>query len=129
VAFFCKEQEQDTYFNFEFNCIGTCLATQRESRTLNVNLLSTASLHSIKRYASLGNASFDEKIGNFEWKLTIEIPFLVMNIPSDNLPEILMGNFYKCADETSVPHYLSWSHISTNQPDFHRPEFFGTIYF
>ncbi|MDE5921249.1 MAG: hypothetical protein K2G82_06535, partial [Paramuribaculum sp.] len=28
---------------------------------------------------------------------------------------------------TSEPHYLSWAPITTPQPDFHRPEFFGNI--
>jgi hypothetical protein len=129
VEFFCKIPDQKTYFNFEFNCIGTCLASQRESRNLKVQPLSTESLNSIKRFASLGNTAFEEKTGNFEWKLTVEIPFEVIDIQSDNLPETLMANFYKCADGTSIPHYLSWSHISTDQPDFHRPEYFGAIYF
>lgn len=129
VEFFCKLPEQKTYFNFEFNCIGTCLATVREGRDLNVNPLSKKKMNSIKRVASLGNSIFDEKKGNFEWKLTVEIPFELIDIQSDNLPEMLMANFYKCGDGTSIPHYLSWSHISTDTPDFHRPEYFGIIYF
>jgi len=129
VEFFCKLPEQNTYFNFEFNCIGTCLATVREGRDLNVNPLSKKKMNSIKRVASLGNCTFNEKKGNFEWKLTVEIPFELIDIQSDNLPEMLMANFYKCGDGTSIPHYLSWSHISTDTPDFHRPEYFGIIYF
>ncbi|HEY5591765.1 MAG TPA: carbohydrate-binding family 9-like protein, partial [Paludibacter sp.] len=118
VEFFCKLPEQNTYFNFEFNCIGTCLATVREGRDLNVNPLSKKKMNSIKRVASLGNCTFNEKKGNFEWKLTVEIPFELIDIQSDNLPEMLMANFYKCGDGTSIPHYLSWSHISTDTPDF-----------
>lgn len=128
VEFFCKNPKQDTYFNFEFNCIGTCLATERKSRTLSVNPLSAKNLNSIKRFSSLGNTTFEERKGNFEWKLTVEIPFEIIDIQSDNLQETLMANFYKCADGTSIPHYLSWSHIATDQPDFHRPEYFGAIY-
>jgi hypothetical protein len=127
VEFFCKQPQQNSYFNFEFNCIGTCLATQRESKTLNVNPLSKDKTNSIKRFASLGRSPFEEKEGNFEWKLTVEIPFDVIDIQPGHFPEILNANFYKCGDGTSVPHYLSWSHISTEQPDFHRPEFFGEL--
>ena len=43
------------------------------------------------------------------------------------MPEKLLGNFYKCGDATLLPHYLSWSQIDTEQPDFHRPEFFGEL--
>jgi hypothetical protein len=74
VEFFCKTPEQDTYFNFEFNCIGTCLATQRASRNIDVNPLLATSLNSIKRVATLGDVTFEEKTWNFEWKLTVEIP-------------------------------------------------------
>jgi hypothetical protein len=52
-----------------------------------------------------------------------------MEIPPGNLPETIRANFYKCGDSTAVPHYLSWSHIATETPDFHRPEFFGELYF
>jgi hypothetical protein len=129
VEFFCKLPEQNTYFNFEFNCIGTCLATVREGRDLNVNPLSKEKMNSIKRYASLGNSSFEEKKGYFEWELTVEIPFDVIDIQCDKLPEVLMANFYKCGDGTSIPHYISWSYISTETPDFHQPSYFGIIYF
>ena len=30
-------------------------------------------------------------------------------------------------DKTAHPHYLSWSPIGTEKPDFHRPEFFGEL--
>lgn len=127
VEFFCKLPEQEHYFNFEFNCIGTCLATRRKGRDLDVQPLSELKMKSIKRYASLGNEPFNEKTGHFEWELTVEIPFETMEIPYENLPKTLQANFYKCGDGTSEPHYLSWSHIATEMPDFHCPEFFGEI--
>ena len=34
-------------------------------------------------------------------------------------------NLYKCGDNLSHPHFLSWQPIDTPQPDFHRPEFFA----
>jgi hypothetical protein len=129
VAFFCKNPEQNTYFSFEFNCIGTCHATQREGKELNVNPLSEMKMNSIKRISTLGNSTFDEINGNFEWSLTVEIPFNLIDIQFDNLPEILLANFYKCADGTIIPHYLSWSHILTEQPDFHQSGHFGVLNF
>jgi hypothetical protein len=128
VEFFCKLPEQEHYYNFEFNCIGTCLATKRKGRDLDIHPLSEQKMKSIKRYASMGSEPFNEKTGHFEWELTVEIPFEIMEIPPGNLPESLRANFYKCGDGTSVPHYLSWSQIKADQPDFHRPEFFGELY-
>jgi hypothetical protein len=42
---------------------------------------------------------------------------------------VARGNFYKCGDETDFPHYGAWSPVFVAAPDFHRPEFFGTLRF
>jgi hypothetical protein len=52
-----------------------------------------------------------------------------LEIDGQHLPEKIMGNFYKCADDTAFKHYLSWNPILTPNPDFHRPEFFGELRF
>ena len=39
------------------------------------------------------------------------------------------ANFYKCADHTSHPHWLSWSVIGSGKFEFHVPEYFGTLEF
>ena len=38
-------------------------------------------------------------------------------------------NLYKCGDDLSCPHYLSWRPVGTPAPDFHRPEFFEPVFF
>lgn len=129
VEFFCKLPEQKSYFNFEFNCIGTCLATRRDSRTDNIIPFNKEQMGCIKRYASLGNAPFETKSGIFEWKLTVEIPLFLIGVVPGHLPDKLGANFYKCADESPNPHYLSWSLIATQEPDFHCPEYFGELCF
>ena len=57
------------------------------------------------------------------------IPFDLLGLDSDALPEKLRGNIYKCGDRTAHPHYLSWAPIGTPSPDFHRPEYFGEVLF
>ena len=37
------------------------------------------------------------------------------------------ANFYSCGDMTPAPHYAAWNRVETETPDFHRPEFFGSI--
>ena len=39
------------------------------------------------------------------------------------------GNFYKCGDETAVPHYSVWSPLTGREPNFHQPEQFGVLQF
>jgi len=127
VALFLKIPGEKNYFSFEFNCIGVCRAAERESKEAHVRFLSTLRLDSIKRISTLGNSAFTEKNGNFGWNLTVEIPFSVIDIASNDLPKTLLANFYKCGDGTITPHYLSWSHILADQPDFHQPGSFGVL--
>ena len=126
VEFFCKRVDQNGYMNFEFNCIGTCYAaihvTRKESE-----MRTSEELQQILRYPSIGTKAFQELEGNFEWELTVAIPFALLGIDPSNLPEKILGNFYKCADDTAFRHYLSWNPIPTPTPDFHRPEFFGEL--
>jgi hypothetical protein len=39
------------------------------------------------------------------------------------------ANLYKCADDTSHPHWLTWSPVAFERPDFHRPQSFGLLVF
>lgn len=128
VEFFMRKTHELKYMNFEFNCIGTCDAARRESRDVK-NSLTQEDYASIRRHTSLDTKPFEEMQGVYAWELIVSIPFAVMGLSPMHLPEKVMGNFYKCADNTDNPHYISWSPIDTPQPDFHRPEFFGEIYF
>jgi hypothetical protein len=129
VEFFCKKPQSDTYMNFEFNCIGSCAATTRKGRDEDVVPFSEGQMKQIERFSSLYRQPFSEKEGTGYWELTVRIPFEILEINPNGLPDILLGNFYKCADGTSTPHYVSWNPISTKSPDFHCPEFFGLLSF
>jgi hypothetical protein len=128
VEFFCKPVESAKYTNFEFNCIGTCSASRRKGRNEEVEPFSAAEMKSIERFPSIAPHPFEEIKGNFDWELIVKIPFKLMGIDPNDLPEKMLGNFYKCADGTELPHYLSWNLIQTEKPDFHRPEFFGELF-
>ena len=39
------------------------------------------------------------------------------------------GNFYKCGDRTQTPHYLAWAKLTSDHPDYHRRQDFGTLRF
>jgi hypothetical protein len=129
VEFFCQIPANDYYANFEFNCIGTCSASRRKSRKEDVQPFCPDEMLTIKRYPSIGRKVFNEMSGHFKWDLTVEIPFALMGIDAFNLPEKILANFYKCADATENPHFVSWNPIKTENPDFHRPEFFGELLF
>lgn len=128
VEFFVQPQPGGEYWNFEFNCIGTVNASHRLTRPEPVRL-TTDEIATIRRYASCGTRPFRELEGLFTWNLLVVIPFRLMGLDGNKLPDTMRANFYKCASATSEPHYLSWSPVDAPKPDFHRPDSFGTIRF
>ena len=127
VEFFMKRVDDPNYYNFEFNCIGTCDAARRTSRDIKTSL-SQEEYKSIIRLPSVRRRAFEEIKGIHTWNLIVVIPLKLMGLDPSNLPEKILGNFYKCADETMNPHFVSWSPIDLPEPNFHCPEFFGEIY-
>lgn len=129
VEFFCMLPANDYYTNLEFNCIGTCVATTRKGKELDVKPFSEQQLKQIDRCSSLDKTAFEIKNGLSHWELTLKIPFALLQIDANNLPDFVRANFYKCGDNTLNPHYVSWNPILTEQPDFHCPAFFGRLEF
>ncbi len=126
VEFFLQTPGSEEYWNFEFNCIGAINASHRKDRKHPIRL-TDMELATVKRYATCGNNPFQELEGIFNWGLAIAIPFELIGVDVSKRPIEMKGNLYKCASATSMPHYLSWTPIKTDKPDFHRPEYFGKI--
>ena len=85
----------------------------------------------MQRWSSLGNVPFEEQADESGWEVALIIPYKVFfkhQIDSLDGKEI-KANFYKCGDELQTPHFLSWNALEIDQPDFHRPDFFGTLEF
>ncbi|MDR1097651.1 MAG: hypothetical protein LBL57_05925, partial [Tannerella sp.] len=124
VEFFMRRENDLSYTNFEFNCIGTCYAARGMNRNARTPF-KPDEYKKIRRYTTVQCESFPEKKGIHAWDLTVAIPFELMGLDSSGLPDLIRGNFYKCADETSNPHYVTWSPIDLPSPDYHCPEHFG----
>ncbi|MDR1667467.1 MAG: hypothetical protein LBS03_07245 [Bacteroidales bacterium] len=128
VEYFVSPADDGVYYNFEFNCAGMCLmsvGTGRHGREwAPLDLLAE-----IRRFPSLGSAPFQERAGETEWELWVAIPYKAFFKHKDVFPaaKCVKANFFKCGDDLSEPHFLSWNPIETEKPDFHRPEFFGTV--
>lgn len=126
VEFFVQPGEGQPYRNFEFNCIGTIHAARRQDRHSG-QLMTDEELDRVKRLPSCGTRPFNEIEGLFTWNLTVAIPLDLVGVEYKGKPIELKGNFYKCADLTADPHFLTWAPVNTPEPDFHRPEFFVPI--
>lgn len=118
------------YYNAEFTCIGKALLGYRPFGGKAIHG-SDEIMKSILRKPSLGTENREKQIGNFDWVLTLVIPrtaFWETNIQSfDGL--IATGNFFKCGDNLTTPHFVSWAAIETPSPSFHQPSFFGELIF
>lgn len=126
VEFFCQLPGSNDYMNFETNCIGTMVSSRRERRDKNVRPLPLNELALVDRYASVGTEPFEEKDGEFAWTVVIAIPWNLIT-EDGSKPTTLKANFYKCADKTKQPHYVSWNPIDLPKPDFHCPAFFAEL--
>ncbi len=130
VEFFCMPEEDDIYYNFECNCIGTILVGVGKDRD-HRERANAETLGSIQRWSSLGRKTIEETQGPITWEVALIIPFSAFfkhRIRSLQGKQLKV-NFYKCGDELQKPHFLSWNHIKLDKPNFHCPEFFGCVNF
>ncbi|MCY2924024.1 MAG: carbohydrate-binding family 9-like protein [Planctomycetota bacterium] len=134
VEFFftpCAEPRKNGYYNLETNCIGRMMFASNVPGVPNG--VTPAELEQVVIASSLKGPIDPEIAKPTTWTLEYKIPFSVVakhskfERPGPGVH--WYGNFYKCADETSQPHWLTWSPVTWPQPSFHRPEFFGTLAF
>ena len=133
VEFFMIPSDRDpSYFNLEMNCIGHGTfhygPTRNERHRCGDEIVSQ-----IRRESTLGSQAFGMREGEQEWTLTIAIPKRLYAQADLDLTQFsgrtVRANFYKCGDDTAVPHFLSWNPVTTPRPNFHVPECFGEIRF
>ena len=128
VEFFMAFNGEGEYYNFEFNCLGTCRAAYGSQRN-NRKFLPEAVISKIKILSVVNPASNDQT--DITWQLTLVLPIEIFCehklISFDKLKA--KANFFKCGDDLPSPHYLSWSDIIADEPNFHLPEFFGEVRF
>ncbi len=130
VEFFISPDQNDTYYNFEFNCIGIPHVGYGKAG-IKKNLINSEILKLITIKSSLGNQPFDEKTGGFQWEMMIIIPKECFAYDKNIVLKGLTANanFYKCGDNTSKPHFVTWNPVGTKKPDYHQPRYFGEIFF
>lgn len=128
VEFFSIPAGDGIYYNIECNCIGTILVGAGAGRNDRERAPQEV-MDKVQRWASLGRKPFVERIGECNWEVALIIPYTVFfkhNITTLD-GQVVKANFYKCGDELQTPHFLSWNPIQIEKPDFHRPDFFGTL--
>ena len=122
LEFFFMPEGGDRYFNFEMNpngCLYIELGHNRSDRFI--------------QYRDDISDRFDIKTAKTDdgWEVFYRIPldFIRLFYPDFEFIGSLRANIYKCGDMTTAKHYLSWNPVTSQKPDFHRPQDFGEMIF
>jgi hypothetical protein len=120
--FFCPEVGSDRYFNFEINPNGAMYVGFGGPRPDRCRLFRPD-------FGQLFQVNPFEAPGLWGVELQIPVSFLQTFVPDFQLcsGQIIPANFYKCGDETTLPHFMAWNKVDVPEPNFHLPEFFGQL--
>lgn len=138
VEFFTQPREGGGYFNFEFNILGTLYSHFIEDWKKTTagfeksTPLTPAQGKMIMVHPSVTAPAESEIVGPLNWFLQVRIPLELIEIYTSPLGDLTgqtwRGNFYKCADDSSRPHWAAWADIGP-ELNFHKPHRFGALRF
>jgi len=120
--FFSPYEENLRYINVEINPNGCLYMGLCERRGNSVRLI-----------AGDPQKRFDIHTARTEdcWEVFYKLPlsFIQLFNPAFTLNSgrVIPANCYKCGDLTVQEHYITWNPMSTETPDYHRPEDFGRM--
>jgi len=137
VEFFVRPRNDRGYFNFEINAGGSLLLSYIENWTRTsegfekFRMVPKELCCKIEIFSSLPHSIEPEITTPLHWNISLKIPLSILEAHTGRIScdpgSVWRGNFYKCADETSHPHWLSWSPVK--ELNFHDPECFGELRF
>lgn len=126
------------YFNFEVSCGGGLLTshivdpTRTGAGFARFTPLDEASGGRVGVRTSLSGPIDPERVGPLAWTAALRIPFgLFQPFVGEVAPregDMWRANLFKCADDSSHPHWASWAPIG-ERLDFHQPDRFGALVF
>ncbi len=137
VEFFVCPRDACGYLNFEVNCGGVihCSHIEDHTRTSNgfakYRPLSTIDAARIGIHHSMPTIVDPEIAEPTTWINQLFIPFDVISEYTGDIGDVAdqtwRGNFYKCGDKTSHPHWAAWAPV--RELNFHDPSCFGQLHF
>jgi len=121
------------YFNLEINCGGFPYMGFQKGFKKEFKQIDELDIRKIKIAHSLPPVIKKEIKETTTWVIEFRIPISILEkytkVTKPGPGVIWRANFYKTADTTTNPHYLSWSKIESSSPNFHLPKFFGYLIF
>ncbi len=119
------------YFNLEINAGGTAvMAYHKDGQRTNIkeeDFTAVEVAHTLPK-------KLDEEISErVTWYLEFKLPFALLakygNYTQPKKGVKWKANFYKTSSRSTNPHYITWSVVQNPVPQFHLPQYFGTLIF
>jgi hypothetical protein len=135
VEFFFSPDKNlpEQYFNLEINCGGTPLMHYNIVPRKDIKVIDIEDIKKVEIAHSMPQIVDPEMTEPTTWTVEYKIPLAMLTKYAEvTKPEygvIWRANFYKIAVNSSNPHYLTWSHVKNDKPDFHLPQYFGKLIF
>ncbi len=121
------------YFNLEINAGGTPLIYYISHPWTEFKKLEAEDIRQIEIAHSLPSVVDPEIREPVTWTIEYRIPLSMLskfsNVSRPAPGVIWKANFYKTGSRTSNPNYLTWNFVDNPKPNFHLPQFFGTLKF
>lgn len=121
------------YFNLEINCGGTPLIRFQKQQNVGQKKMDIKDIKKIEIAHSMPRIVEPEIKEPTTWTIEFKIPLNIIDqyykIKKPDAGVKWRANFYKCGEETSNPHYLTWNKVENPFPKFHLPQFFGELEF
>ncbi|MFC1461154.1 carbohydrate-binding family 9-like protein [Verrucomicrobiota bacterium] len=138
VEFFVRPCPEKGYFTFEINCGGAMLlyyiedATRLDNGFAEYSQVPRKLADQIDIYHSLPDIVDPEKEDDLEWTVEYSVPFRFFESYVGRIRDVSgrtwHGNFYKCASDSSHPHWASWAPLR-GEFNFHVPDCFAPLRF
>jgi hypothetical protein len=137
VEFFMQPRPDRGYFNLEMNAGGShlCYYVEDPARTpqglKKFTRLPEEHGREIHVRSSLPKTVDPEIREPLTWEVNFFVPLALLEKYTGPLGQLngqtWRGNFYKCAEDLSHPHWASWARV--DELNFHLPRCFGVIHF
>lgn len=124
-----------SYFNLEINAGGTPLIfyIKHPYPATPYVKLQASEIEEIEIAHSLPSKVDPEITEPVTWTIEYRIPLSMLakfsNVSKPAPGVIWKANFYKTGSRTSNPNYITWNFVDNPRPNFHLPQFFGTLIF
>jgi len=122
-----------TYFNLEINAGGVPLLHYVTQPRKTYQVLEADQIKKIAIAHSMPPVVDPEIVKDTVWTIEYKVPLAMLShhgkvtTPAPGVR--WKANFYKTGSRTGNPHYFTWNVVDNPRPDFHLPQYFGTLIF